>query len=215
MFVNIEGTDGAGKQTQSALLAKEIGALLMSYPRYDKESSFAVKSFLRGNLGTLSEVSPYTASITYAVDRVISYNTEPEWEQYRTGIHMVTDRWVMSNITHQSARLKGEEKEKFIQWVTELEYVHNKLPKPDINIFLDMPVWASEKLCESRINKATGENKKDIIESDIDALNSIYNNAVEIAKRFDAIIIPCTEGKRIRSIEEIHADVMTAVRSRF
>ena len=214
MFVNIEGTDGSGKQTQSILLAEEIGALLMSYPRYDNESSFAVKAFLKGDLGSLSEVSPYTASITYAVDRVISYNTEPEWEQYRKGIHMVTDRWVMSNVTHQSARLEGEEKEKFIQWATELEYVHNKLPQPDINIFLDMPVWASEELCKTRINKATGKEEKDIIESNIEALHSIYNNAVEIAKRFGAIIIPCTDGKRIRSIEEIHADIMVCVRNK-
>src|ERR1700709_2572532 len=70
----MEGSDGAGKTTQFNLLAERLKAAgyevaVFEFPRYDKASSYFVKQYLNGGYGSAGKVSPYTASLFYALDR--------------------------------------------------------------------------------------------------------------------------------------------------
>ena len=74
-LIVIDGGDGSGKTTQSELLSvyflnKGIKVKSFDFPRY--YSSFhgkVVGRFLAGEFGGVNEVSPYLASLAYALDR--------------------------------------------------------------------------------------------------------------------------------------------------
>ena len=81
-----------------------------------------------------------------------------------------------------------------------------------MTVFLDMPPQYGAMLMKDRANKATGENEKDIHESDFSYLEKSYNNAVFVAEKFGWKRIPCVKDGEIRSIEEIHEDIFEAVK---
>ena len=61
-------------------------------------------------------------------------------------------------------------------------------------------------------NKFTGEDKKDIHESDIDYLTKSYNNAVHIANKYNWNKINCIEDDNLRTIESIHEEIYKLVK---
>ena len=135
-IVVIEGTDGSGKATQAALLVGKIGekrdVYTTSFPRYNSRSSELVKMYLSGEISqNPNDVSAKAASMTYAMDRYITYKKELE-SIYNSGRYIIVlDRYVGSNIIHQGAKeianlTNEEEKEKklksFISWLDNLEH---------------------------------------------------------------------------------------------
>ncbi|MBQ1992073.1 MAG: thymidylate kinase, partial [Clostridia bacterium] len=77
-LIVIEGLDGSGKGTQTALLTKALADMnikvkQVSFPDYDNPSSALVKMYLNGALGSKpGDVNAYAASSFYAVDRYAS-----------------------------------------------------------------------------------------------------------------------------------------------
>jgi len=75
-LVVIEGVDSSGKETQSNKLYDKIKGINLSvekivFPNYESSTSSLVKMYLNGNFGNNpDDVSPYTASAFFAVDRV-------------------------------------------------------------------------------------------------------------------------------------------------
>mgnify|MGYP005807139633 CR=1 FL=1 len=74
-LIVLEGLDGSGKGTQTALLAEALvkqGRSLrqITFPDYDSPSSALVRMYLNGEFGTDPEdVNPNAASASYAEDR--------------------------------------------------------------------------------------------------------------------------------------------------
>ena len=74
-LIVIEGLDGSGKGTQTALLRERIlsagyAVRHISFPNYSETSAALVKSYLAGEFGSTPEsVNAYAASSFYAVDR--------------------------------------------------------------------------------------------------------------------------------------------------
>ena len=74
LFIVIEGADGSGKSTQFTLTVERLRAVghdvqIFKFPQYGEPSSFFIKAYLNGDYGPANEVSPYTASLFYALDR--------------------------------------------------------------------------------------------------------------------------------------------------
>ncbi|MBQ7718443.1 MAG: thymidylate kinase [Clostridia bacterium] len=213
MFIVLEGTDSSGKQTQTELLyeyMKQKGKNVrkIAFPDYDSASSALVKMYLSGEFGKSADsVSPYAASSFYAVDRYASYKRD--WGEFlKNGGTVIADRYTTSNMIHQCAKLKTEaEKEAFLDWVSDFEYVKLGLPKPDKVIFLNMPPDAARRLMSGRANKITGKEALDIHEADPEYMKRSYQNAVYVAKKRGWSEIMCAEGGTIRSIEEIHKEI--------
>src|SRR5258708_36989810 len=93
-FFVLEGADGSGKTTQLGLLKERLEAAgydvaVFDFPRYEEPSSYFVKQYLEGNFGPASEVSPYTASLFYALDR---FEAAPQIRQA-----LSDDKIVLSN----------------------------------------------------------------------------------------------------------------------
>lgn len=89
------------------------------------------------------------------------------------GSTVLLDRYVYSNIAYQCAKLAdNEEAEELREWVLNTEFGHFNLPRPDLNIFLDVPISFVEKsLNASRANDGDRNylnGQKDIHEADIE-----------------------------------------------
>lgn len=215
-LIVIEGVDASGKATQTKRLFNRLAEEGMntrqiSFPDYESDFSVPVKRYLAGDLGkNADDVSPYAASMFYAIDRYASYKRD--WGAfYEQGGVLVADRYVTSNLVHQAAKIKGD-KRPFMDWLNDLEYERLALPKPDLVLFLDMPPACARRLMQDRANKITGERQKDIHERDPHHLERAYNSAMEIASLAGWQIVPCAKGEMIRSIDEIADEIYQLVK---
>ncbi len=159
------------------------------------------------------KVNPYPVSMMYAIDRYASYKMD--WEKfYKDNGIIVTDRYVTSNMVHQASKIIDEaEKNVYLNWLDELEYDKMEIPRPDLIIFLNMPTEMALKLMEERNNKITGEQRKDIHERDAVYLEKSHANACSIAKKYGWKEIKCTDGDRLKTIDEIGEEVYKLVRN--
>jgi dTMP kinase len=217
-LIVIEGTDSSGKETQTKKLyerlANEIEKVRkISFPNYESPACEPVKMYLAGAFGDNAlNVNPYPVSTMFAIDRYASYKMD--WESfYNAGGIIVTDRYTTSNMVHQASKIENiDEKSKYLGWLEDLEYNKMGIPKPDLVIFLNMPTEMAVKLMEARKNKITGEEKKDIHEKDTSYLKKSYDNACDIAKKYNWQEIKCVENKRLKTIEEIGEEIYTLVK---
>lgn len=210
-LIVIEGVDSSGKATQAKLLCDRLERAgekvqLVSFPDYESDFSLPVKRYLAGDLGNSpSDVNAYAASVFYAIDRYASFKRK--WgEFYKNGGTIIADRYVTSNLVHQASKISGDKAE-FIHWLSDLEYGKMGLPIPDLVLFLDMPPQYARMLMQDRANKITGEAQKDIHESNVEYLNSAYQNAMEIAKICSWTVLSCVKNGEVRSIENIHEEI--------
>ena len=135
----------AGKQTQFERLQQhltqdKIEYKTISFPNYDSPSSSLVKMYLSGEFGDdPKQISPYIASTFYAADRYATYKKDFE-EYYKRGGIILADRYTTSNMVHQAGKIDDEqEREKFINWLFDLEFNLYGIPKPTEVFFLNMP----------------------------------------------------------------------------
>jgi dTMP kinase len=217
-FVVIDGLDGSGKSTQFDMCKKKLerdhNTLELSFPTYDPDSSAALKLYLNGGITpTADGVNAYAAASFYAVDRYISFKRS--WEaSFRKAEFVLSCRYTTSNIIHQTPKLPKEERDRFINWLYDYEFVKLGLPKPDTVIFLDMPVEASQELLSRRYKG--NETDKDIHERDIEYLRNCRKTALESAKKLDWTVIKCCErtdnGFEFLSEAEINAQIMELIK---
>lgn len=215
-LIIIEGSDGSGKATQTKRLYDRLkennyNIRKVEYPNYDSESSSLVKMYLRGDFGKeATDVDPYVCSTFFAVDRYASFKTE--WEEfYNNGGIVICDRYTTSNMIHQASKMDIEDRDKYLEWLDDLEFNMYKIPKPDCVIFLDVPVEVSQNLMKDRNNKITGESQKDIHESNNDYLKKSYENSLYIADKFNWNKINCVEDGHMKTIEDIHQQIYSIV----
>lgn len=214
-LIVIEGVDSSGKETQTKLLYEYIKSMgknvkKVSFPDYESDFCLPVKRYLAGDLGpNPDDVNAYAASSFYAIDRYASYKRD--WGKfYEDGGIIVCDRYVTSNIVHQAMKIKGDKKE-FIDWLSDYEYKKLGLPEPDAVIFLDMPPEAAQFLMKNRANKITGQAEKDIHEKNSAYLVGAYNNATEVAEKCGWKRVVCASGLDVRTIEDIHKEIISIV----
>lgn len=201
-LIVIEGSDGSGKATQTKLLIKRLKkkgkkVATIEFPQYYK-SFFGklVGRYLHGEFGGVNQVNPYLASILYAGDRL---DAKKKMEKLLAkGRITVADRYSPSNLAHQAAKFKTErEKKKYIRWVENLEYKENKIPKPDLVLYLYVPVEISQKLIKGK--------KKDIHEKNVKYLKKVEKIYLELTrKRKNWVKVKCVEKGEILSREKIH-----------
>lgn len=216
-LIVIEGSDGSGKATQSQILYERLkregeDVRLISFPNYESPSSGLIKMYLGGEFGDSPEDSNiYAVSTFYACDRYASF--VKDWREfYENGGTIICDRYTTSNMVHQSAKLSNRYLQiKYLNWLTELEYEKFKLPRPDMVFFLDVPTEISQKLMESRKNKFTNNEEKDIHEKNKFFMEKSYETAKFVAEHFDWKTIKCHNGESILSREDIASEVYASL----
>jgi dTMP kinase len=160
LFV-IEGVDGAGKSTQIKMLnnffiKRGHSCEYLHFPR--TESPYfgeLIARFLRGEFGSLDEVNPYLVAMLYAGDRKDASDKITNW--LKKGEIVLLDRYTYSNIAYQCAKLDNKkEQDELMKWILALEFEHFSIPRPDLNIFLDVPFSFTEK----KLSKARTGNDR-------------------------------------------------------
>ena len=202
MLVVLEGLDGAGKSTQVKKLRTYLESLFGSleyvhFPRYDAPVyGDLISRFLRGDFGSNEAVHPQLVALLFAEDR---HGAAPQMRKtLAAGGHILLDRYVYSNIAYQCAKLNDPvEAEKLRDWVFNTEYGDFELPKPDLNIFLDVPIsFVESKLKSDRAGQDRDylEGSQDIHEADIEfqkRVRTMYKRQCELDPKF--IRIDCSD----------------------
>ena len=217
-LVVIEGLDGCGKSTQLELLPKNLAqkgvdCKSVSFPDYESDSSALIKMYLNGEFGDKpGDVNAYAASVFYAADRYASF--KKNWgEYYLNGGTVISGRYTTSNAVHQCSKLPVEDWKAYLEWLYDFEYNKIGIPKPDMVLFLDMPVEVSQKLLKHRYEGDA--SKKDIHERDTEYLERCRKAAVYTAEFSNWRMISCANNGNPRSIEDISEDILNAVMELF
>lgn len=213
-LIVFEGTDGSGKATQSRLLCQRLerenkAFRKIDFPRYGKPSAAMVQEYLAGSFGKKpGDVNAYAASLMYSMDRYASY--KEDWGSfYEAGGLVIADRYTTSNAVHQASKLPAEERSAYLDWLFHLEYQLLELPKPDLVLYLDMPVEITERMMRRR-EQATGSHA-DIHEQDEAYLKRCREGARDIARICGWRVIHCAMDAAPRSVEDIHHEIYEAV----
>lgn len=216
-LIVLEGLDGSGKATQAKLLAEHLAAQgvpvqKITFPDYASDSSALVKMYLAGQFGDKpDDVNAYAASSFYAVDRYASY--KKDWGSfYENGGIVIADRYTTSNAVHQCSKLPPEQWEAFLGWLFDFEFHLLGLPAPDKVIYLQVDPAVSQKLMTARYHG--DESKKDVHEKDTEYLARSRAAAEYCAAHLGWQTVHCTSGGAMRSIEDIQAEVQSAVLER-
>ena len=213
-LIVIEGTDGSGKSTQFRLLTQRLereGKTFQKlvFPQYKEESSALIRMYLGGQFGEKpSDVNAYAASAFYAVDRYASY--KKVWGKwYEEGGLVLSDRYTTSNAVHQASKEPEGGRAEFLRWLYEFEYDKLGLPRPDLTIYLDVPTEYTEQLMRAR-EAATGTSA-DIHEQDLGYLATCREMGRTAAEYYGWTVIHCVRDGKMRSIEEIHEEILGRV----
>lgn len=180
MLVVLEGLDGAGKSTQVKKLRNYLESLsgeleYIHFPRYESPVyGDLISRFLRGDFGSNESVHPQLVALLFAEDR---HGAAPEIKKKLSeGGTVLLDRYVYSNIAYQCAKIKdSSEAEELRNWIFNTEYGSFELPKPDLNIFLDVPI----SFVESKLKNNRGGNDRNYLEGAQD----IHEADIEFQKR--------------------------------
>lgn len=213
-LIIIEGLDGCGKSTQTALLEKYLDDKSISFkkiklPDYDSPSSTLVNMYLGGEFGSnANDVNAYAASAFYAVDRFASFKLK--WKkEYDNGELILADRYATSNLIYQMEKINADCWDEYIEWSEDFEYEKIGVPRPDAVIFLDMPVEVSQRLMTQRY--CGDENKKDVHEANVEFLNGCRRSALYAAKKQGWYVVECSDGKNPLPIDKIHSNIVSIV----
>ena len=210
-LIVLEGLDGSGKSTQllkleENLKAENVDIRTVSFPEYSEPSCEPVKMYLSGKFGSNPEdVSAYTASLFFAIDRYASFKLH--WgEYYNNGGTVLSGRYTTSNCIHQMSKLPESEWETFLDWLYDLEYQKVKIPSPDVVFFLDMPLEVSNKLLSTRYEG--DESKRDIHESNAEYLKMCRKAAYFAAEKLGWKVVNCAKDGEARTIEDIAQEIL-------
>lgn len=186
-LVAICGIDGSGKTTQSELLARKVrGEGLrvreVSFPRYG-QGFFAdlIERYLRGDFAArAADVSPYLASLPYALDRWQASGDVRTWLE--AGDFVLCNRYVPANMAHQGSKLSDAAARRgFFEWVARLEYGVFGLAQPDLQVLLDVRPEVATALMAGRQARTRALESGDIHEADAGHLEATALSYRELA----------------------------------
>lgn len=203
-FIVLEGLDGAGKSTQlnkliSCIAEKGEKYEYLHFPRFDAPLyGDLIARFLRGEFGGADQVSPWLVALLFAGDRSEAADTMQQWLD--EGKFVLTDRFVYSNIAYQCAKVCDKaESDRLADWIFDLEYNYNKIPRPDVSLFLDVPFHFTEsRLTEVREgdDRSYLEGGRDIHESSLELQKKVRRVYLERAEGDPSLkVIDCSDGR--------------------
>ncbi len=212
-FIVIDGTDGSGKATQVDLLLKRLEkdghkVKTVDFPEYYKNffGDF-IGHCLTEQYYNFINVHPKIASVLYAADRFESKEQIEKWLD--SGYVVLANRYVSSNQIHQGGKISNNKKrESYLEWLDIMEYKVFKIPRPDVVLYLSVPLDVSIKMMKER-NKKSVRNyagkKKDVHEVDINFQKNSRKSALWLSTKLKNFIkIDCAPKKEILSREVVH-----------
>lgn len=223
LFV-IEGVDGSGKSTQLRLLSEFLirrgySCEFLHFPRTDAPYfGELIARFLRGEFGSLNEVDPYMVAMLYAGDRKDASEMIRGWLNNKKIV--LLDRYTYSNIAYQCAKIDDlDAQDKLMNWILNLEFEHFGIPKPDLNLFLDVPFSFTEK---KLLSERSGDDRtylngtRDIHEESLNFQKKVRDIYLKVARSDDRlVVVDCNKGTgQMQSPEMISSLILNIISER-
>ena len=187
-IIVIEGTDKAGKGTQSRLLIDTLKlsgriCVMMDFPDYTTPIGAEIQAFLDGKRDYPNELKHILLSAN-------------RWEKKReiesmidNGTILIMNRYYQSNLVYGIANGLN------INWLINLD---NGLPKEDIVIVIEVsPKTSYQRAVENR----------DVFEKDQKLLTEVQKNYRKLARQFKWKVVNGEKSK-----DQVHEDIMKIVR---
>ena len=190
MLIVLEGLDGAGKSTQVKMLREYLQSRCSSleyihFPRYEAPVyGSLISRFLRGEFGSIDMVHPQLVALLFAEDR---HGAAPQLHKaLEEGKTVLLDRYVYSNIAYQCSKLKDPaERAALRDWIFESEFGPFGLPKPDLNLYLDVPI--------SFVEKNLSRDRKGADRSYLGGSHDIHEGSIGFQKTVRSLYLAETE----------------------
>ena len=215
-LIAIEGIDGSGKNTQVRLLQHQLSSrgysvYCISFPQYESWFGKMVGQFLNGELGPLENVDPHFSAMLYAGDRFEAKSRITE--AISRGSVVLADRYVASNLAHQTARVPAAKRADFLTWIEQLEYGVYDLPREDLVLYLRVPPQEAQSLVKKKPARSYTESTHDILEASIRHLEDAADMYDLLSRQAPWATIQCYDAGRgaMRMPEEIAKDILSAV----
>ncbi|HEY8140692.1 MAG TPA: dTMP kinase [Nitrososphaera sp.] len=186
-IVVIEGTDKAGKTTQSRMLVEALKnagkiSVVMDFPDYATPIGLEIRAFLDGKRDYPSE----TKHLLFSANR---WEKEKEIESMvQNGTLVVMNRYWQSNLVYGAGNGMDP------SWLLKLD---KGLPREDLVITLLVDPATSSRRAKN----------KDAFEADSQLAANAHKNYVKYAKKFKWRVIDGSKSK-----EHVHQEIMKIVR---
>lgn len=198
-LIVIDGIDGSGKTTQVELLSKylkenNISFEVVNFPKYESFYGQLIKRYLEGEFG--KSVNSYLVAPIFAADRLLAKPLIENW--LSEGKIIIANRYVSASKAHLGANLEENEKENFMEWIDQLEYQTNNIPKPDITILLKIDPKTGQM-------NALKDQLKDIHEESSSHEEKAAKIYLELSKAEENWkVVECMEDGKLKSKETIN-----------
>lgn len=188
-LIVFEGIDGAGKATQVKLLAKKLRAegntvAVFSFPDYSGPVGKFIRASLNDTFAKHRKLDAYHSSFPYSVDRAMA--REKLEKALARGV-VICDRYTTSGLAFGAANCAPKDRAAFRKYFEQLEYRDFKLPRPDIVVYLALPVSLTQKWLKGR------GRKLDANERDVRLQKTVSAEYAQLAKRRKWRTIKCNE----------------------
>ncbi len=187
MLVVIEGSDKAGKATQSTMLAERLSkegftVAVMSFPDYSTPIGNEIRAFLK-------EEKNCPLPVRHMLLAANRWERKAEIERMlKEKDVLILNRYYQSNLVYGLA--SGLE----LEW---LESLDSGLPKADVVIVLDVP---------PEVSLARMDDGADLFEKDREMMSKVPRLYRELASKYGWHIINGARGR-----EEVHGDLAKIV----
>jgi dTMP kinase len=186
-IIVIEGTDKAGKTSQSRMLAETLKAsgkvcVILDFPDYTTPIGMEIKAFLEGKRDYLSEVK----HLLFSANR---WEKKKEIESMlENGTIIVMNRYWQSNLVYGAANGMDT------NWLLRLD---KGLPKEDIVLVILVNPSISANRAETQ----------DVFESDSQLAAKAYKNYLKFAKQYRWKVVDGSKSK-----EQVHQEITKMIR---
>ncbi len=158
LFIVIEGADAVGKTEQQRRLVRKLrsnryNVIKYDFPQYRMPDGALIGHILRSGVFPKEDVqSEWVAgfiSALYGKDRAL---VKEDLCLYLNvaGAVVVSNRFTWTNIAHQVVKIQRGDPEVARRLIEYAEFEHYKLPRPDLNILLNVSAEVSRKLMIER-----------------------------------------------------------------
>lgn len=211
----IEGGDGAGKETQTALLVRRITEAkrevhTLDFPHEKSLYGGLVRLVLSGKKGSISELNAQLFSFLYSLNRFGCARLLRFW--LRRGSAVVLDRYYTANFGHQASKLPPEQREAFIAELEFTEVGWLRLPRATTVLYLDLPPAAALEAMrhdttrkQLDIHETAGGDYKEQV-------RHTYRWCCDNLPSWHRIVCFAENGRRLTR-EEVHNSIMACLKS--
>ncbi len=170
-----------------------------------------VGKFLNGELGSLESVDPHFTTLLYAGDRFEAKHKLTA--ALGNGQIVLVDRYIGSNLAHQTARVPPAMRSEFLEWIEHLEYSIYGLPRESLILYLRVPPREAQRLVERKSVRSYTSAPKDLLEASLRHLEDAAEMYDSLSRRAPWATIQCFDAalNTMREPEEIANDVLAAI----